>query len=49
MKLELDENIPVELIDDLRGAGHDGDSVQDEGLAGAYPCWPRILQDASWS
>ena len=35
MKLKLDENLPVELLDDLRQAGHDGDSVQEEGIAGA--------------
>ena len=44
MKLKLDENIPVELIDELRGAGHDGDSVQNEGLAGAPD--PLILDRA---
>jgi len=27
MKLELDENIPIELLDDLREAGHEADSV----------------------
>lgn len=35
MKLKLDENLPVELLDDLRQAGHEGDSVQGEGIAGA--------------
>lgn len=35
MKLKLDENLPVELLDDLRQAGHEGDSVQGEGLGGA--------------
>ena len=35
MKLKLDENIPAELLDDLREAGHDADSVREEGIAGA--------------
>jgi predicted nuclease of predicted toxin-antitoxin system len=35
MKVKLDENIPVELLQDLRDAGHEADSVQEEGLAGA--------------
>ncbi|MDP9120176.1 MAG: DUF5615 family PIN-like protein [Acidobacteriota bacterium] len=35
MKLKLDENLPIELLDDLRKAGHDADSVQEEGIAGA--------------
>jgi predicted nuclease of predicted toxin-antitoxin system len=35
MKLKLDENIPAELLDDLREAGHEADSVREEGLAGA--------------
>jgi hypothetical protein len=35
MKLKLDENLPIELLDDLRQAGHEGDSVQGEGIAGA--------------
>ncbi len=44
MKLKLDENIPVELLDDLREGGHDGDSVRDEGLTGAPD--PIILDRA---
>lgn len=35
MRFKLDENLPLEIIQDLRGAGHDIDSVYDEGLAGA--------------
>jgi predicted nuclease of predicted toxin-antitoxin system len=31
----IDENIPIKLLDDLREAGHEADSVQEEGLAGA--------------
>lgn len=34
MKLKLDENIPIELLEDLRATGRDVDSVQEEGLAG---------------
>lgn len=34
MKFKLDENVPVELADDLRAAGYDADTVQDEGLRG---------------
>ena len=35
MKFKLDENLPVELADDLRGLGHDADTVVSEGLRGA--------------
>lgn len=35
MKFKLDENLPVELVTDLRGLGHDADTVTDEGLRGA--------------
>jgi hypothetical protein len=35
MKLKLDENLPAELLDDLRQGGHEVDSVQGEGIAGA--------------
>ena len=35
MKFKLDENLPVELVTDLRGLGHDADTVIDEGLRGA--------------
>jgi predicted nuclease of predicted toxin-antitoxin system len=34
MKLKLDENIPIELLDDLLSLGHEADSVKSEGLAG---------------
>lgn len=34
MKLKLDENLPSELAEELRAAGHDADTVYDEGLAG---------------
>ena len=35
MKIKLDENIPVELVADLRALGHDTDTVVGEGLRGA--------------
>ncbi len=35
MKLKLDENLPAELLDDLRAAGHDATSIPEEQLTGA--------------
>ena len=35
MNVKLDENLPAELLDDLRAAGHEADTVRDEALAGA--------------
>lgn len=35
MKIKLDENLPGSAKAVLTGAGHDVDSVEDEGLAGA--------------
>ena len=35
MKFKLDENLPLELVMDLRRLGHDADTVTDEGLRGA--------------
>jgi len=35
VKLKLDENLPSELLDHLRSAGHDVMSVGEERLAGA--------------
>jgi hypothetical protein len=35
VRFKLDENLPVELLDDLRAAGHEADGLQDEGLIGA--------------
>lgn len=35
MKLKLDENLPAELLDHLRAAGHDVMSVAEQGLAGS--------------
>lgn len=34
MKWKLDENLPSELADDLRAAGHDADTVLGESIAG---------------
>ena len=35
MKFKIDENLPVEAADLLRAAGHEADTAQEEGLAGA--------------
>ncbi len=35
MKVKLDENLPAELLDDLRAAGHEADTVRNEGLTGS--------------
>jgi predicted nuclease of predicted toxin-antitoxin system len=35
VKFKLDENLPFELVADLRGLGHEADTVADEGLRGA--------------
>lgn len=35
MKFKADENLPVEVTDLLREAGHEADTVQEEGLRGA--------------
>jgi uncharacterized protein DUF5615 len=35
VRFKLDENLPVELLDDLRTAGHEADGLRDEGLIGA--------------
>lgn len=34
MKIKLDENLPLSLADILRQAGHDADTVLQEGLGG---------------
>lgn len=34
MKIKIDENLPVEYAIFLRNAGHDADTVRDEGLGG---------------
>jgi predicted nuclease of predicted toxin-antitoxin system len=35
VRFKVDENLPVEVADLLRDAGHDADTVSDEGLCGA--------------
>jgi predicted nuclease of predicted toxin-antitoxin system len=35
MRFKLDENLPAELVADLRLAGHDAETVPDEGITGA--------------
>ena len=35
MKFKIDENLPHEIAADLRAAGHDADTVFDEGLTGS--------------
>jgi predicted nuclease of predicted toxin-antitoxin system len=35
MKLKLDENLPIELLTDLRAAGHHAETVPEEGLTGS--------------
>lgn len=34
MKFKVDENLPAEVADDLRAAGHDAMTVVDQGMAG---------------
>jgi hypothetical protein len=35
MKFKVDENLPSELVSDLHAAGHEAETVHDEGLAGS--------------
>jgi predicted nuclease of predicted toxin-antitoxin system len=42
MRFKLDENLPVETADVLRGCGHDALQARDQGLAGAND--ERLLQ-----
>ncbi len=42
MRFKIDENLPAELVDDLKRAGHDGETVFDEGLSGATD--PGVLE-----
>ena len=35
MRFKLDENLPAELLADLRVAGHDAETVPGEGITGA--------------
>ena len=44
MRFKLDENLPVDLAEDLRLAGHEADTVLDENLAGAAD--PVVVAEA---
>jgi len=44
VKFKLDENLPAELVTDLRQLGHDADTVTGEKLCGASD--PKVLQAA---
>ena len=41
MRFKLDENLPAEVVDVLRAAGHEAETVSEEGLAGAKD--PQVL------
>jgi predicted nuclease of predicted toxin-antitoxin system len=45
VKFKIDENLPSELVADLRLLGHDADTVFDESLAGAKD--PVLMEAAS--
>lgn len=47
MKFKLDENLPRELLADLRAAGHDADALPEEGLRGAPdpPIMERVQRE----
>jgi predicted nuclease of predicted toxin-antitoxin system len=45
VKFKLDENLPVDLVTDLRGLGQDADTVIEEGLRGAAD--PAVMDAAS--
>jgi predicted nuclease of predicted toxin-antitoxin system len=47
VKFKIDENLPTEIIDEIRGLGRDADSVIDEGLKGSAD--PKILAAAKTS
>ena len=42
MRFKLDENLPAELLADLQVAGHEAESVPDEGITGTVD--PALLQ-----
>ena len=35
MRFKLDENLPVELVSNIRNSGHEAETVADEGLTGS--------------
>lgn len=47
MRVKRDENLPAELVEDLRALGHDVDSVLSEGWRACstrwWPVWPVAL------
>ena len=45
MKFKVDENLPTELVADLRKLGHDAATVFDEGLTGVT--YPVLIEAAS--
>jgi predicted nuclease of predicted toxin-antitoxin system len=45
VRFKIDENLPGDLLVDLRVAGHDADSVVDENLGGAPD--PDVLEAAT--
>ena len=47
MRFKLDENLPVELAVEMRGMGHDTDTVAAEGLCGEPD--PTVVEAASIS
>ena len=47
MKFKIDENLPIEIVDEIRGLGHEADTVIDEGLKGFVD--PEILAAAKTS
>ena len=42
MRFKVDQNLPVEVAESLRGAGHDAVTVYDQGLAGTPD--PRLAE-----
>lgn len=42
MRFKVDENLPAQCVDQLRCAGHDAVSIQDQGLTGAAD--PRVVE-----
>jgi hypothetical protein len=51
LRIKLDENLPVTLVDALRTLGHDVDTVAGEALTGANDklVWQAAQQAGRWS
>lgn len=48
MRFKVDENLPAEIADLLRAAGHDADTVNDEAwAAGKMPTSPASCSASS--